>query len=102
MNCTTQIEGTKGIIKLEGRFSFEAGAAFKAHTQALLGQGGVSELNLDFSGVTHLESSALGLLLLLREKAEARGVRVVLLEPSPAVRAIFNVVQFGKLFEIRN
>jgi len=49
-----------------------------------------------------MESSALGLLLLLREKTESRGTRVVLFNPSPSVRATLDGVHFGKLFEIRD
>ncbi len=100
MNCTSQIEGAKGTLRLEGRFTFGAGAAFRTQAHALLEQ--VSELCLDLAAVTHLESSALGVLLLLREKAEARGARVVLMSPSPALRAILDGVQFGRLFEIRD
>lgn len=102
MNCTTQIEGTKGIVKLEGRFTFEAGAEFKSTTSPLLDGHALAELLLDFTGVTHLESSALGLLLLLREKAEAKGARVVLASPNAAVRSILDAVKFGRLFEIRD
>lgn len=101
MNCTTQIDGAKGILRLEGRFTFEAGADFKAKAHAVLEAAEVKELYLDFKNVTFLESSALGILLLLREKAEAKGAQVALLNPSPAVRSALDAVQFGKLFEIR-
>lgn len=101
MNCTTQIDGAKGTVRLEGRFTFEAGAAFKAQTHAVLATAGVSELHLDFQEVSYMESSALGVLLLLREKAESTGARIILDRPSSAVRAILDGVQFGKLFEIR-
>jgi anti-anti-sigma regulatory factor len=40
------------------------------------------------------------MLLLLRERAQARGMQVVLSRPTPPVAAILQVVQFGKLFEI--
>jgi anti-anti-sigma factor len=101
VNCTTQIDGAKGILRLEGRFTFEAGADVKAKASAILGTANVKELDLDFQGVTFLESSALGILLLLREQAEAKGTQMVLLNPSAAVRAALEAVQFGKLFEIR-
>lgn len=101
MNCTTQIDGAKGILRLEGRFTFEAGADFKAKASAVLETAEIKELHLDFQGVTFLESSALGILLLLREQAEAKGTQMALLNPSAAVRAALEAVQFGKLFELR-
>ncbi|MBK8792265.1 MAG: STAS domain-containing protein [Holophaga sp.] len=101
MDCTTQIEGNKGIVKLNGRFTFDAAAPFKIYTNAVLSDPKIAELHLDFSEVTYMESSALGVLLLLREKAEIKGVKVVLLKPIPAVQATLDVVRFGKIFEIR-
>ncbi len=102
VNCTTVIEGATGILRLEGRFTFEVSADFKAQASELLDAPGVSELHLDFKHLAHLEASALGVLLLLREQAEAKGTRVVLLSPTSAVRVTLDEVQFGKLFEIRN
>jgi len=102
VNCTTQIQGTKGIVALEGRFTFEAAAAFKACAHAALEQLGITELHVDFKGVPDLESSALGSLLMLREKAETTGARVILLNPNPTVRSLLDGVKFAQLFEIRD
>ncbi len=102
MNCTTQTEGTKGILTLEGRFTFEAAADFKACAHAALEQPGITELQIDFKGVPDLESSALGSLLMVREKAEIAGARVILRNPSPGVRTLLEGVKFGQLFEIRD
>jgi anti-anti-sigma factor len=102
VNCTTQIEGSKGILRLEGRFTFEVGPDFKAQASTLLEAPGVTELQLDFKGVTHMEASSLGLLLLVREQAEAKSARVVILSPSPGVRVLLDRVQFGRLLEIQD
>jgi len=102
VNCTTQIQGTKGIVALEGRFTFEAAADFKACAHAALEQPGIAELHLDFKGVSELDPSALGSLLMLREKAETTGARVILMNPNPNVRALLDGVKFAQLFEIRD
>jgi len=99
MNFISQTEGRTGTIKLEGRFTFEAHQEFKGATTPFLNPN-ISSLQLDLSAVSYMDSSSLGMLLLLREKAEAKGIKVVLLKPSPSVMAIIKVVQFGKLFEI--
>lgn len=99
MNFSTHTEGQTGVIKLEGRFTFEAHQEFKAASTPMLAQS-LLAIHLDLSGVAYMDSSSLGMLLLLREKAEAKGIKVVLLRPSPSVLAIIKVVQFGKLFEI--
>ena len=102
MNCTTQLEGTQGTLILEGRFTFEAAAEFKACANALLEKPGLTALHLDFKAVPEVESSALGALLMLRERAEPMGATVILVNPNPAVRAALDAVKFDQLFEIRN
>lgn len=102
MNCTTQIQGTKGIVALEGSFTFEAAAEFKACAHAALERPGITELHVDFKGVSELDPSALGSLLMLREKAETTGARVILVNPNPEVRALLDGVKFAQLFEIRD
>jgi len=102
VNCTTQTEGTKAILTLDGRFTFEDAAEFKACAHAAIEQPGITELHVDFSAVPDLESSALGSLLMLREKAETTDARVILLNPNPTVRSLLEGVKFAQLFEIRD
>ncbi len=102
MNCTTETKGTQRTLTLEGRFTFEAAADFKTCAHAALEQPGVTELHIDFKRVPDLESSALGSLLMLREKAEITGARVILLHPNPGVRSMLEGVKFAQLFEIRD
>jgi len=85
---------------LVGRLTFECHQSFRTATDPLLDLAGLTQLQLDLSGVTYMDSSALGMLLVLREKAETRNMTVALLKPSPCVIAILKVVQFGKLFQI--
>lgn len=100
MVFNAQRHGPIGVVKLEGRFTFESHQAFKAATGPLLEAEGVTEIHLDLSAVNYMDSSSLGMVLLLREKAEEKSISVVLAHPSPNVVAILQVVQFGKLFKI--
>jgi len=50
--------------------------------------------------VEYLDSSALGMLLLVRERAEAVGKPVVLSHPNPTVAQILDIANFRKLFTI--
>lgn len=96
----THMEDGIGTVFLEGRFTFERHQSFKAATGLLLETEGLRELHLDLASVDYMDSSALGMVLLLRERAEAAGASVVLAHPSPSVQAVLQVVQFGKLFRI--
>jgi anti-anti-sigma factor len=55
---------------------------------------------VDLSGTDYLDSSALGMLLLLREHAGGEGSKIDIVNSSPDVKKILDVANFGKLFEI--
>lgn len=100
MNCVTVIQGDTGILRLEGRFTFDANQDFKSQTKRLLEVPGLNKIHLDLVGISYIDSNALGMLLLLRESAQLKGIEVKLLSPSTSVMAILEMVQFGKLFTI--
>lgn len=101
MTVTTRIQDSTGLAVLAGRFSFEDHRAFKEATDAFLADGGIREIHLDLSGITDIDASSLGMLLVFREKAELHGREVHLLSPAPCARALLDKVQFGRLFSIR-
>jgi len=102
MNFTSRIEGLTATIGLEGRFTFEAHPGFKACTREALESGPLERIVLDMERVTYLDASSLGMILLLREAAEARQVAIVLHRPSPPVLNLLEVVRFERLFQITN
>ncbi len=101
MDLVLNHEPGSSLLRLEGRFTFESHSVFRAVTQALLDAPETREITLDLSGLSYLDSSSLGMLLLLKEKADPQGIPLILLKPSPVVMGILKVVQFGKLFEIQ-
>lgn len=92
MSCT---------LKLTGRFDFSAHRDFRHGYQPLLDDKGLREIVLDFEEVEYVDSSALGMLLLLKEKAAAAGKSVVLANCSGFVMEVFQVVNFQQLFTMR-
>ena len=100
MSFNARTHGSNGLVLLEGRFTFECHQAFKAVTDPLLDSPGLHQLQLDLSGVNYMDSSSLGMLLVLRERADTKGLTIARVNPSPCVITILKVVQFGKLFQI--
>jgi anti-anti-sigma factor len=100
MEFTSRIEDRTATIALDGTFTFEAHPAFKACTREALETECLERIVLDLSGVTYLDASSLGMILLLREAAEARQVSVVLHRPSQPVMNLLEVVRFERLFQI--
>lgn len=101
MQITSTEDMGRLVLKLEGRFDFHAHRDFRAAYEKVLESHTAKTIELDFDGVDYLDSSALGMLLLLREKADASGKQIVLAGLKGTVKQILDVANFGKLFTIK-
>lgn len=101
MLIANNVNGDRASLKLGGRFDFHSHRDFRAAYEQVLETGPVKEIVIDFGEVDYLDSSALGMLLLLREKADAAGKRVVLAGLKGTVKQVLDIANFGKLFTIR-
>jgi anti-anti-sigma factor len=89
----------KTVIQLQGRFDFNAHREFReAVDQAV--KDAVSQIQVDLGGVDYLDSSALGMLLMLRDKAKGAGKEVSLANARGSVKQVIEIANFGKLFTI--
>ena len=87
---------------LNGRFIFSCHSEFTQQTTKLLiGNPDIKTLILDLSGLEYIDSSGLGLLLVLRDKTEAKKIEIILRQPKKLVLDILNVVKFNRLFTIK-
>ncbi len=98
-NPTIKVQGTTGILSLSGRFTSESHAGFKAVAYPLVEDPAVSTICIDLATVSYMDSSSLGTLLLLREKANAKGKKITLRNPNPTLLPILKMIRFDKLFE---
>lgn len=85
---------------LHGRFDFNAHRSFRASIDAVVGDAKVTEVAVDFADVDYLDSSALGMLLILRDKAAGASKTVALINCRGSVRQVLDIANFGKLFSI--
>ena len=95
----TVTKGDEGaVLKLGGRFDFNAHREFRDGVErALLHEGRV---DVDLGEVAYLDSSALGMLLMLRDKAKGASREVRLIHARGSVRQVLDIANFGKLFTI--
>ena len=89
----------KTTIALQGRFDFNAHREFREAVERAVRES-ASEILVDLGGVDYLDSSALGMLLVLRDKAKGAGKTVVLANARGAVRQVIDIANFGKLFTL--
>ena len=100
MNIVSRTQSNESTIQLSGRFDFNTHRDFRAAYEELLAAGGITKITLDMQWVEYLDSSALGMLLLLNEKAGPSHVKIVISKPQPNVRQILEIANFNKLFTI--
>ena len=91
-------DGQELTIVIQGRFDFGAHQEFRdAYEGASLSP---ERYIVDLKGTTYLDSSALGMLLLLRDHAGGEHAQIQLLNCNPDVRKILAISNFEQLFQI--
>ena len=101
MQITSKEDAGRLVLYLNGRFDFHSHREFRTAYETALESSGVREIEINFAKVDYLDSSALGMLLLLREKAEASSKQVALSGLQGTVKQVLDIANFGKLFAIR-
>jgi anti-anti-sigma factor len=87
-------------IKLTGDFLFDTHPAFRAAYKEALLVPKIEKIIIDLQDVTRIDSSALGMLLMLRDKATTQKATVILQNPSKTVANVLAIANFNKIFTI--
>ena len=89
-------DGGKTVtLKIDGRFDFSARDEFReAYSSST-----ADRFIVDLSGLDYLDSSALGLLVLLREHGGGDAANVQIINCSTEVRRILMIASFHRLFD---
>ena len=91
-------DGKTASIRINGRFDFSLHNEFRKSYKDLNLPSG--EYIVDLSGTDYLDSSALGMLLLLKEHAESDSSSVRLINFNPEIKEILTIASFDKLFNL--
>lgn len=98
MPITTQETNDEITINVEGRFDFSCHSEF---TNAMSNkESSGSRYIVDLSRTSYLDSSALGMLLLLRESVGNDINRILLKRPSIEVKKLLELAKFDQIFNI--
>ncbi|MCH7869356.1 MAG: STAS domain-containing protein [Myxococcales bacterium] len=95
-------EGSKDdnslTITVTGRFDFSVHEAFRKAYDGQVDTG--AKVVVDMAGVEYMDSSALGMLLLLREHVGEDQADVRLINGNSEIQNILQVSNFGELFKM--
>jgi anti-anti-sigma factor len=99
MSVTSELspDGQQLTIFVSGRFDFASHQDFRGAYEAL---GSDKRYVVDLRGTHYLDSSALGMLLLLRDHAGGERATVRLVNCTADVITILTISNFSKLFQI--
>ena len=91
--------GDQLTIRIQGRFDFSAHQEFRNAYEVV--DKSPSSYCVDMNETTYLDSSALGMLLLLRDHAGGDNSNIEIVNCSPDVKKILTISNFEQLFIIQ-
>jgi anti-anti-sigma factor len=100
MQVTIQHTDDTVTMIMEGRFDFSAHRDFRNQYEVALQIAGLKHIALSMEKVEYLDSSALGMLLLLNERARASNIQTTIINCPENVMKILNIANFGRIFKI--
>ncbi len=98
MSVETKTDAVAGkfFITVSGRFDFGLHQQFRDATNSI--GPNIKEIEVDLSRTDYLDSSALGMLLVLRDKVGQQRSSVSIKNAKPEVKKILEIANFNKLF----
>lgn len=104
MPLTTKIsdDGATVVISISGRFDFGIHREFRNAYEKAEAKTPTPKYLVDLGGTEYMDSSALGMLLLLREHAGGDRAEVSIVNCRPVIKEILDIANFDKLFNIKD
>jgi HptB-dependent secretion and biofilm anti anti-sigma factor len=100
MAVETDFDSSKNTltIKVSGRFDFAVHQEFRRAIEKITAA--IKTVVIDFYLTDYMDSSALGMLLVLRDSVSSSQQTVQLTNMKPEVRKILEIAHFDKLFTV--
>lgn len=99
ISSAATVDGKELVIAVQGRFDFSVHQEFRRAYEDVRPL--PERYVVDMRGATYLDSSALGMLLLLRDHAGGDAADVAIINCNDDVRKILTVSNFDQLFSLR-
>lgn len=98
MSIDTAVNGNDLTIRITGRFDFGLHKDFRLASEKI--DANIRQVLVDMSRTEYVDSSALGMLLILREKMGGDRSAVKITNASPDVKKILEIANFNQLFTL--
>lgn len=86
------------VIMVPERFDFSSHQGFNSQVETLLADSGANEIVLDFTKVSYVDSSALGMLVLLHRKATPAGKTLRIRGARGVAKEVLDIANMQRLY----
>lgn len=94
-------ESATVVLRPESRFDFSSFRGFRSAYEAALDTAATKLIVIDMQAVQYIDSAALGILLLLRDRAAKQQCSVELHNLTGAPKDVLEIANFHKIFTVR-
>lgn len=101
MTIPVQFDAGKAKINLPHSFDMLALPLFRQAYGEVIDDQDIKEIEVDFSAVHYIDSSALGSLLMLRQRAEKLAQTITITQCQPEVMKVLTMANFHRIFNIQ-
>ena len=107
MNYSSALSGDQLIVNLSDEVTFAHNRKFKEMIESIFGSdskvtGKFKTIVFDLQRVTFIDSAGLGIFILVKDRSDKVGAKVILRKPPTEVRKMLDVARFGKVFTIED
>lgn len=92
--------GDQVTLRLAGTFDMHAHVSFRQAYRKLFEEGGCKRITLDMRQVDYIDSSGLGMLLLLQGEIKDAPPEIVIQGCQPFVRQVLTTANFHKMYRL--
>lgn len=98
MTYPVEVNAGAACVRIHGRFDFSVFRAFQESCESPLGDAAIHTICIDLAAADYIDSAALGMLLLLRQKGADADKQVRLLNPRGSVKDVLDIAHFEQFF----
>jgi anti-anti-sigma factor len=100
MITSTEIQADTATLRLHGQVIFSDCQRLSQVANNLMASPELKHLCIDLGEVPYVDSSGMGMLLVIRTHAARKQLHLTVAHPTTAVERTFKTFQFDRLFEI--
>lgn len=101
MSVKLRVNDGCAVVAVQGQFNFTVNQLFRETTLEAINTPHLRRLEINLNETVYLDSSALGMLLVMAEDAKIKGIeQLALTGAKPAVRKVLDMAKFSKFFSI--